>query len=58
MHQQYPPNSATEVIAMEPIKVEARQETRQAYQAPKLDYQGQWETVVGYSNDCKQVICD
>lgn len=35
---------------MEKIKTETKQEeTRQAYQAPKLEYQGQWETVVGYS---------
>lgn len=35
---------------MENAKPQVKQEeTRQAYQAPKLEYQGQWETVVGYS---------
>jgi hypothetical protein len=37
---------------MKTTQVEAKQEIRQAYETPKLDYQGQWETVVGYSNHC------
>ena len=38
-----------EVRIMEKTKAEPKPENRQTYQAPQIQYQGQWETVVGWS---------